>query len=226
MTSACADSPAVRIDQKPALDHCAPESVPYAHRMTAPTTDSALMLRYRDGDIAAFETLYRRHNDSLFRYLLRMTRNRAAAEDVYQEVWARLIKARQNYRRTAKFSTYLYRIAHNCFIDSLRRNRRYDGGAPDAALNATDPGPSPEHDAECAGLRTRMMAALDELPTEQRDVFMLHEEAGLGLDDIAHVTGAKRETVKSRLRYANRKLRSVLSAGDDTVSHALAGDPQ
>ena len=224
MNSLIADGSTARIKHKKSLGHCALETVPYAHRMTPLTTDSALMLRYRDGDLGAFDALYHRHNDALFRYLLRMTRNRAAAEDVYQEVWARLIKARQNYRRTAKFSTYLYRIAHNCFIDSLRRNRRYDGGAPDTALNVADAGPSPEHDAERAGMRKRLIAALNELPIEQRDVFLLHEEAGLGLEDIAHVTGAKRETVKSRLRYANRKLRTVLSAGDDT--RALDGDAQ
>lgn len=206
------------------MGHCAKNPLPYAHRMTAPTTDSALMLRYKDGDVAAFEELYRRHNDALFRYLLRMTRNRAAAEDVYQEVWAKLIKARKNYRRTAKFSTYLYRIAHNCFVDGLRRNRRYGGGAPDAAQDAADPQASPEREAERTRFRARLLAALEELPAEQRDVFLLREEAGLGLEDIAHVTGAKRETVKSRLRYANRKLRDTLSVKDDTLARALAGD--
>ena len=72
--------------------------------------DSALMLRYRDGDVAAFETVYRRHNDSLYRYLLRLSQNPEAAEDVFQEAWGKIIKARQRYRPTALFSTYLYRV--------------------------------------------------------------------------------------------------------------------
>ena len=87
------------------------------------------MLRYRDGDVAAFETLYRRHKDALFRYLLRLCHQRTAAEDVFQEVWGKIIKSRDTYRPTAKFTTFLYHVAHNCFIDHLRRNKRHDDRA-------------------------------------------------------------------------------------------------
>lgn len=179
--------------------------------MTATPTDAALMLRYRDGDVAAFETLYRRHNDGLFRYLLRLSLNRATAEDLYQEVWSRIIKARQRYRPTAKFTTYLYRVAHNCFIDHVRRNKRY---AADIAIDSDrilDTADSPERSTDQALMRKQLFRALAELPDEQRDVFLLFEEAGLSLDEIAVTTGVNRETAKSRLRYANNKLRALLA---------------
>jgi len=169
------------------------------------------MLRYKDGDIAAFEILYRRHNDSLYRYLLRRCLNREAAEDVFQEVWGKIIKARGNYRRTAKFTTFLYRVAHNCFIDHIRRNKRHLSKSdtdPDLCASATD---EPELAAEKGIARTRLNMALRELPDEQREVFLLHEEAGLTLDTIAQVTGINRETAKSRLRYAMNKLKAALA---------------
>ena len=172
--------------------------------------DSALMLRYKDGDVAAFETLYRRHNDSLYRYLLRLSLNPDTAEDVFQEVWGKIIKARHRYRPTAKFTTFLYRVAHNCFIDYVRRNNRHmvnSGIDPDCS---PDPGDEPDLEAEKSFARQRLNAALGTLPAEQRDAFLLHEEAGLSIDTIAQITGVKRETVKSRLRYASKKLRTAL----------------
>lgn len=186
----------------------------YARSMTATPTDAALMRKFKDGDVAAFETLYRRHNDGLFRYFLGLCLNRATAEDLYQEVWSRIIKARLRYRPTAKFTTYLYRIAHNCFVDHLRRNRRYGGGTVEPQELA-DSAPSPEEEVERTLARSRLLAALEHLPAEQRDVFLLREEAGLSLDDIATVTGVNRETAKSRLRYANRKLTAALTARSD-----------
>ena len=189
----------------------------YAPRMEHRPEDSALMLRYRDGDVAAFETLYRRHNDALFRYLLRLCRQRAAAEDVFQEVWGKIIKSRDNYRPTAKFTTFLYHVAHNCFIDHVRRNKRHDNTADIEPDSQPDGGDSPEGLTEKSLARRKLDAALGSLPDEQRDVFLLYEEAGLGLDEIASITNCKRETAKSRLRYAVRKLREAL---DETLETA------
>jgi RNA polymerase sigma-70 factor (ECF subfamily) len=172
--------------------------------------DSALMLRYRDGDVAAFETLYRRHKDALFRYLLRLCRQRSAAEDVFQEVWGKIIKSRDGYRPTAKFTTFLFHVAHNCFIDYIRRNKRYGTTADVEPDSWPDDGDCPETLVEKSLARRRLNAALSALPDEQRDVFLLYEEAGLSLDEIATVTDCKRETAKSRLRYAVGKLRAAL----------------
>jgi len=175
-----------------------------------------LMLRYCDGDMAAFEDLYGRHNDALFRYLLRLCRHRDTAEDVFQEVWGKIIKARDNYRPTAKFSTFLYRVAHNCFIDHIRRNKRHGNTADIEPDSQPDPGDLPEMQTERILARRRLQVALLDLPDEQRDVFLLREEAGLDLEQIASITGTNRETAKSRLRYAVNKLRAAIDEQVET----------
>ena len=178
--------------------------------------DSALMLRYVDGDTTAFETLYRRHNDGLYRYLLRLSRHPETAEDVFQEVWGKIIKARANYRPTAKFTTFLYRVAHNCFIDHVRRNKRHTHAQIFEPENQPDPSEQPEALTERSLARRRLNAALLDIPDEQRDVFLLHEEAGLNLDEIASITDTNRETTKSRLRYAVKKLRAAIDEPVET----------
>lgn len=180
--------------------------------MNAHPDDSALMLRYQDGDVSAFEALYRRHNNVLYRYLLRLCRSPDTAEDLYQEVWSKIICSRDRYRPTAKFTTFLFRVAHNCFIDHVRRNKRHSlesGADPDAT--AADESHDLELQTEKSLAKERLESALRALPDEQRDVFLLHEEAGLNLDAIAHVVGVNRETTKSRLRYAVNKLKLALS---------------
>lgn len=191
-------------------------AVPYALKMDETPEDTALMLRYRDGDVVAFEMLYQRHNNALYRYLVRLCHHRDTAEDIFQDVWGKIIKSRRNYRPTAKFSTFLYRVAHNCFIDHIRRNKRHSQIVDVEPDNQPDPGEQPETLAERSLAKRRLDAALRELPEEQRDVFLLHEEAGLNLDQIASVTGANRETAKSRLRYAVRKLRVAIDEPAET----------
>lgn len=190
----------------------------YAREMTDNLEASALMLRYQDGDIAAFEALYRRHNDSLYRYLLRLSLNHATAEDLFQEAWGKIINARQNYRPTARFSTYLFRVAHNCFIDYIRRNKRHTAEIdidPDLSPTTDD---APDHLTEKRLFRERLNRSLADLPEEQRDVFLLHEEAGLSIDAIAKVTGVNRETTKSRLRYAMKKLKTTLTESNEGMA--------
>ena len=172
--------------------------------------DSALMLRYRDGDVAAFETLYRRHNDAVYRYLLRLSGHRDTADDVFQDAWGKIIKARRTYRPTAKFTTFLYRVAYNCFIDHVRRHKRHSHNLPFEPELHGSQDESPEMSTERSLARERLAKALATLPEEQRDAFLLHEEGGLGVDEIAFVTGCKRETAKSRLRYAVAKLRNAI----------------
>jgi len=182
----------------------------YAAAMDPKPADSALMRRFCDGDVQAFEELYGRHKDGVYRYLLRLCQHRDTAEDVFQEVWGKIIKARASYQRTAKFTTFLYRVAHNCFIDHVRRNKRHAGGVDFDPEAHADPGEQPESATERALARQRLEAALGDLPDEQRDVFLLHEEAGLNLEQIAVVTGSNREATKSRLRYAVAKLRTAI----------------
>jgi RNA polymerase sigma-70 factor (ECF subfamily) len=177
--------------------------------------DAALMVRYRDGDARAFETLYGRHKAPLYRYLQRTCRNKETANDLFQEVWGKVIASRDRYEVRAQFTTFLYRIAHNCVIDHFRRaGRRYEGTVGDVnemveALPAADQ-QQPEVAVSEVQLRADFRRALDALPAEQRDVFVLYEETGLSLEEIGKVTGVAMETAKSRLRYAVSKLRAAL----------------
>lgn len=184
----------------------------YTETMVPDDPDVRLMLRYRDGDAGAFDALYARHKDGLYRYLLGLTLDSHTAEDLFQEAWSKLIAARRRYRPTARFSTYLYRIAHNGFVDHYRRRRSrgLEQDADGAGLTATAGNPAAE--TERAQARAHLRRLLGELPAEQRDAFLLREEGGLGLAEIAEVTGVGTETAKSRLRYACRKLREGFAA--------------
>ena len=168
------------------------------------------MLRYRDGDVEAFETLYNRHRGPLYRYFIRQV-SRAQVDDLFQEVWLRVIRGQDRYRAAAPFSAYLYRIAHNVLVDHYRRTgRRVEFSAPDPP-ELDDPGSTPERAFVQGELRERLLGALDDLPAPQREVFLLHQEGGLTLEQIGQVVGVGRETVKSRLRYAVNRLRRELA---------------
>ena len=179
--------------------------------------DARLMLRYRDGDTDAFSALYARHKGPLYRYLLRQVRNAGAAADLFQDVWSRLIATRSRYEARAKFATYLFHIAHNCTMDFFRRDLRLHLGvrAQDADAQTVEL-EVPEHQrpdviAEFAEQQSALLAAVSALPQEQREAFLLHEETGLTIEEIARVTDVGIETAKSRLRYAVRKLKRSLS---------------
>lgn len=184
----------------------------YTRGMEHPDPDVRLMLRYREGDPGAFDSLYVRHKDGLYRYLLRLCPDRHTAEDLFQESWSKLIAARARYRPTARFSTYLYRIAHNCFVDHYRRlrSRGVEQDAGDAVL--ISPVADPDEQAERSLARAHLDRLLSELPTEQREAFLLREEGDLSLAEIGDITGVGTETAKSRLRYAYRKLREGFQA--------------
>ena len=177
-----------------------------------PVSDEQLMLRYRDGDAAAFEELYGRHRGGVFRYVLRQVGLRSASEEIFQEIWIKIVTSRLRYRVEARFATFLYHVAHNCVMDHFRRKTPLHLISLDDDEDASHQVVGPERDQpeRAAALRqsaARLLNALAMLPAEQRDAFLLHEEGGLTLEEIAEVTAVGRETVKSRLRYALAKLR-------------------
>ncbi len=182
--------------------------------------DAQLMLAYARGEMRAFETLYSRHRGALYRYLMRQARDGEVANDLFQEVWSRVVVNRSRYEPRAKFRTFLFTLAHNCFIDHCRRSKARPAGMgiedADAAdlLQAADES-RPERTLERDEDTQRYRAALATLPPEQRDVYLLHEESDLSLEEIARVTGVGAETTKSRLRYAVAKLKAALSAAED-----------
>ncbi len=174
--------------------------------MEAP--DEQLMLAYRDGNAAAFETLYLRHRGRLFRFVLRSVKSRATAEELFQEIWMRVIEARERYAPQARFTTWLYTIAHHRMVDHWRRR-----GLSLVELDEQDPpgdSPDPARQLEAREALARFAQALEALPVAQREAFLLHEEAGLSIAEIAAATGSNAEAAKSRLRYAVGKLKAAV----------------
>ena len=177
--------------------------------------DEDLMLAYGRGDHAAFDQLYARHRGGLYRFLLRGAGQRASAEELYQEAWARVIAARARWRPEAKFATWLYQIAHNLLVDHYRRQRHGSRGEDDEArlaLLADESQPGPEAALSAFQQRRGLQRAIEALPDEQRVALLLRLERELSLEEIGEITGAGRETVKSRLRYAMDKLRATVAS--------------
>ena len=177
--------------------------------------DEQLMLAYREGDAGAFEELYRRHKGSLFRFVLRSIRDRAVAEELYQEIWLRAIEARARYEVQAKFTTWLYTIARHRLVDHWRKR-----GLTLVSLDQDETGPAeppagadyePHRLLEAKQGLARFRRALEALPAAQREAFLLHEEAGMSVAEIAQATGASEAAAKSRLRYALSKLKEAIS---------------
>lgn len=175
-------------------------------------SDETLMLAWADGDVAAFETLYGRHRQRLYRYLLRQVRDASLADECFQDTWQRVIAARAGWRPDASFATWLYRIAHNRLADHWRARQHRPPAPADAderAARIPDPD-TPERTLSEFEQRRQLQLALDALPPEQREVVLLRLEQELTLEEIGAITGVGRETVKSRLRYAMDKLRAHL----------------
>ena len=179
--------------------------------------DEDLMLRYAAGEVAAFDVLYQRHKGGVFRYLLRHGASNAS-EELAQDVWASLIRVRAQYQATAKFTTYLYRLAHNRLIDFYRAEGRAEWVSRDADDDTEDfvtalPGlrtDQPDVQVESKNIAERIRIAITALPDAQREAFLLQQEAGLSVAEIAVATSVPEETAKSRLRYAINKLRTQL----------------
>ena len=189
-----------------------------APAIVAETRDEDLMLAYAAGDAAAFDVLYARHKGSLYRYVLRQCAHAGVAEELFQDVWMNVLRARASYVPSARFATWLYRIAHNRLIDHWRATGQVElvsaGVDDDDPLDAIAAARDDEPDAQANARErsTRLYSACAALPAMQREAFLLHQEGGLELAEIAELTGAGVETVKSRVRYAVAKLR--LELGD------------
>jgi RNA polymerase sigma-70 factor (ECF subfamily) len=181
-------------------------------------SDEALMLAYAGGDAGAFERLYGRHKGPVFRYVLRSVRSRGEAEELFQDVWMKVIEARARYAPRAKFTTWLYTIAHNRLVDHWRARGLTvvastddeDAGVPELAA---PPSAEPQRIGEARETLDRLSTALAALPLAQREAFLLHHEGDLTAAEIAAATGTNEEAAKSRLRYAMKKLREAI--GDD-----------
>lgn len=188
-----------------------------------PPTDEELMLRYAGGDVEAFEVLVSRHERALFYFILKSCANRARAEEILQEVFLRIIRHAKNYKPSAKFTTWAYTITRNLCVDAARKRGRASEISLDAPAGKDSDSPAmvdglPDTGARASSVelerktfRRRLSQALDALPAEQREVFILREFSGLKFHEIAEATGTKVPTVKSRMRYALKALRGHLA---------------
>ena len=171
------------------------------------------MLLYRDGEAGAFDALYARHKGGLYRYLLRQCRDAAAAEELFQDVWMNLIRARAGYTVQAKFTTYLYRLAHNRLIDHYRKHGHvamvsFEDEDGEALTELPDERERPADDTLDAKRQAgRLLELIAELPEAQREAFLLQQEGGMSVEEIAQATGVTRETAKSRLALRDGRLR-------------------
>lgn len=174
--------------------------------------DESLMLAYCDGDTQAFEHLYNRHKGSVYRYFKRQCGNEAIAEELFQDVWLKIVHARSAYKASAKFTTWLFHIAHNHLIDHYRKHSRIPDSYADDDLEDIEDhcAIDPVSDINRARQAAKLLDCINQLPDAQRESFLLKQETGLSLIDIAEVAGTSRETVKSRLRYALTALRRCL----------------
>jgi len=183
-------------------------------------SDEELLRAYQEGDMSAFEVLLSRYRRPLFTFLLRSVRDRGRAEEIYQDVWMRVIERADQFRGDSKFSTWLYRITRNRCIDHQRRMqfRRHASldvvGQSGESLGervATD------QTAMRSTLQQRIGAAVEQLPDDQREVFLLRQVQGMSFQDIAATVEISVNTAKSRMRYALERLREALS---DLEEHA------
>ena len=190
--------------------------------------DEELIERFHAGDATAFEELLKRYQRPVFNFILRSTRDRDTAEELLQEVFLKVIQKSREFQGNSKFSTWLYTLARNLCIDTgrkmvFRRHRSLDapmaagGDGQPATLLDRIAGDGPHADRTVIGqdLQTRIQAAVDDLPDEQREVFLLRELERMPFKEIADVVGVPENTVKSRMRYALERLQRALAEYED-----------
>ncbi|MCK9462561.1 MAG: RNA polymerase sigma factor [Proteobacteria bacterium] len=191
---------------------------------TARKTDEELMQAFQTGDVQAFQVLFGRYETPVFAFLLRQCGNRDAAADLAQDVFFRVVRGAASFHHQSKFSTWIYTIARNAAVDAARKARHRnhpsldDSPKPDGPrlgdrIATKDPGP--DRSATAERLQADLVVAIEKLPVDQREVFLLREYHGLSFNEIAEVVNAKVGTVKSRMRYALEALRRELRSYEE-----------
>jgi RNA polymerase sigma factor (sigma-70 family) len=189
-------------------------------------TEETLMLHYAQGQVAAFNALYTRHSLKVWRYVLRCVNNPSTADELTQELWFAVARAAPTYeagRSGAKFTTWLFTLAHHRVVDHWRAFKPHDSVTIDNGINEdddavqmraqliADSGFGPVRQIESREQARALIAAVESLPADQREAFLLQAEAGMSVEEIASTTGCSFETAKSRLRYARNKLKTLLA---------------
>ena len=187
--------------------------------------DEELLERFRSGSARAFEELMRRHQTPLYNFILRSVRHPQTAEEIHQDAWLRILQGARDFQRASKFTTWAYTVARNLCIDHARKAvlRRHpsleqpsgDEDGPSLGEVLPDRGAAVDRAAIGNELQVRIAAAVDALPAEQREVFLMREYSNLQFKEIADIVGAPENTVKSRMRYALERLQQALAEYED-----------
>jgi len=181
-------------------------------------SDEALMLAFARGNMNAFEQLYDRHETGVWRFVFRSVQNQAVADDLVQELWFAVARSAASYEPTAKFRTWLFTMARNRVIDHTRTAKNHasidaenDEGESMFSELAADSRLGPLRQVTSREQARALLEAIEQLPADQREAFLLQAEGDMSVDDIAAATGVSFETAKSRLRYARNKLKELLA---------------
>jgi RNA polymerase sigma factor (sigma-70 family) len=181
-------------------------------------TDEELMRLYSMGQPEAFDRLYRRHEAATWRFILRLVGNESVANELMQDTWFSVARHAATWQPAAQFNTWLLTIARNRVTDFFRAQRPTESldaddsmeqqSVPDALIADSILGPVRQ--VQSRQLAQALIDAVEQLPADQKEAFLLQAEGDLAVEDIALVTGVSFETAKSRLRYARNKLKSLL----------------
>jgi len=176
--------------------------------------DEELVTRYQQGQSEAFDELTSRYQKKLYRLAYRMLGNHDDAQDAVQEVHIRLLKSLPNFLATAKFGTWLYRLAANTIIDFHRRRKSRGVHVPiEIELQSPVEQSDPDHHCEAGARQEALRLALQQLPEEQRTLLILRDREGMSNQEVANILGTEVGTLKSRLHRARRGLRKLLESG-------------
>jgi len=179
-------------------------------------TDEALMVRYQRGEVHAFTLLVQRHQTALFNFAMRQIGAAPVAEEVVQEAFVRVVLSAADFKHEARFTTWIYTIRKRALrkhpsLDEAARGKEGDADGPTLGERTEDPKASVEREATGRELTVKIAAAVERLPDDQREVFVLREVSNLPFKEIAEITGVSENTVKSRMRYALERLQEALS---------------
>lgn len=171
---------------------------------------AVLIERIRQGDVAAFDRLYRHTREDVARTLLHLAGRRADLEDLLQETYLRLLRAVHSFRGECAFRTFLYRVCANVAMSHLRWRWRRPEELMDVLPDAESPHRTPEEEASRRQAVQLVHAALETLTAKKRIVFVYHQLLGMKPEEIAETVGASVNTVRSRLHHARLEFHEAL----------------
>lgn len=180
----------------------------------ADSNDHQLMLEVKNGDLDKLGYLFEKHHKRLYNLFLRQTGDTQTSEDLVQEVFMRMLKYRHTYRGEGRFTTWMFRIAHNVKADFYRRTRRdhdFTGEIDDLVSGGPDPGQLAEKSSQLDALRR----AMDRLSDERREVLVLSRFQQLKYEEISEILGCPVGTIKARVFHAIRELKLFFNEQKD-----------